>query len=76
MIDKMQKKYRVSGSGTLTIDGDTIFISVEDKGDFNLARVLDDMNGCAVQFSFSYEEDYERTHLLLLQRYLQCFRCC
>jgi hypothetical protein len=59
MADKMTKNYKVSGSGVLDIDGDMITVSVEDKGEFNLARVLSDLNGCAVKFSFSYDEDYE-----------------
>ena len=59
MADKMMKNYKVSGSGILSITGDRITISVEDKGDFNLARVLEDLNDCAVKFSFSYDEDYE-----------------
>lgn len=58
MADKMTKNYKVSGSGVLGIDGDMITVSVEDKGDFNLARVLADLDGCAVKFSFSYDEDY------------------
>jgi hypothetical protein len=61
MADKMQKNYKVSGSGILSIDGDKITVSVEDKGDFNLAKVLADLDGCAVKFSFSYDEDYEET---------------
>lgn len=59
MADKMTKNYKVSGSGVLDINGDMITVSVEDKGDFNLAKVLSDLNGCAVKFSFSYDEDYE-----------------
>lgn len=59
MADKMTKNYKVSGSGVLDIDGDIITICVEDKGEFNLARVLADLDGCAVKFSFSYDEDYE-----------------
>lgn len=59
MADKMTKNYKVSGSGVLCIDGDVITICVEDKGEFNLARVLADLNDCAVKFSFSYDEDYE-----------------
>ena len=61
MAGKMQKTYKISGSGALNIDGDTIVILVEDKGEFNLANVLADLNGCAVKFSFSYDEDYEET---------------
>lgn len=61
MADKMQKNYKVSGSGVLSIDGDAIYISIEEKGDFNLAKVLADLDECAVKFSFSYDEDYEET---------------
>jgi hypothetical protein len=59
MADSMKKNYRVSGSGVLNINDDMITICVEDKGEFNLARVLADLNECAVKFSFSYDEDYE-----------------
>ena len=59
MADSMKKNYKVSGSGVLNIDGDVITVSVEDKGDFNLANVLADLNECSVKFSFSYDEDYE-----------------
>ena len=58
MADSMKKNYKVSGSGVLSIDGDVITISVEDKGEFNLAVVLADLDGCDVKFSFSHDEDY------------------
>lgn len=61
MADKLNKNYKISGAGVLDINGDTIMISVEDKGDFNLANVLADLNECSVKFSFSYDEDYEET---------------
>ena len=63
MADKLNKNYKVSGSGVLSINDDMIIICVEDKGEFNLARVLSDLNGCAVKFSFSYDEDYEEADL-------------
>ena len=59
MADSMKKNYKVSGSGFLTIDGDALIISVEDKGEFNLANVLADLNNHPVKFSFSYDEEYE-----------------
>jgi hypothetical protein len=59
MADTMKKNYKISGSGVLNINGDTITICVEDKGEFNLANVLSDLDGCAVKFSFSYDEEYE-----------------
>ena len=58
MADKMMKNYKISGSGVLDINGDTIIICVEDKGEFNLANVLSDLDGYSIKFSFSYEEDY------------------
>lgn len=63
MADKMTKNYKVSGNGVLSIDGDSIFISIEDKGDFNLASVLSDLNEKPVKFSFSYDEDYEEPEI-------------
>ena len=59
MADKMTRNYKVSGNGVLSIDGDAIIISIEDKGDFNLASVLSDLDEKPVKFSFSYDEDYE-----------------
>jgi hypothetical protein len=59
MADKMTRNYKVSGNGVLSIDGDAIFISIEDKGDFNLASVLSDLDEKPIKFSFSYDEDYE-----------------
>ena len=59
MADSMKKNYKISGSGILCIEGDAIVISVADKGDFNLAEVLSDLDDCSVKFSFSYDEDYE-----------------
>ena len=61
MADTMKKNYKISGSGILDIDGDIITICVEDKGEFNLASVLTDLNGRSIKFSFSYDEDYDNT---------------
>ena len=59
MADSMKKNDKISGSGVLSINDDMITVIVEDKGEFNLARVLSDLNDCAVKFSFSYDEEYE-----------------
>lgn len=59
MADSMKRNYKISGSGVLCIDGDEITICVEDKGEFNLATVLTDLDGKPVKFNFSYDEDYE-----------------
>jgi hypothetical protein len=59
MADSMKKNYKISGSGVLCIDGNDIFVLVEDKGTFNLATVLADLSDKPVKFSFSYDEEYE-----------------
>lgn len=66
MADSMKKNYKVSGSGFLTIEGDRITVTVEDKGEFNLANVLSDLNECSVKFSFSYDEDYSEEEDVLV----------
>lgn len=66
MADSMKKNYKVSGSGVLNIDGDLITISCEDRGEFNLARVLADLDGCSVKFSFSHDEDYGADEEMLI----------
>ena len=59
MADTMKKNYKISGSGVLDIKDDVITVCVEDRAEFNLARVLSDFNGCAIKFSFSYDDEYE-----------------
>lgn len=58
MADVMKKNYKISGSGTLVIDGDEITILCGDAGEFNLAAVLAELDGCYVKFSFSHDEEY------------------
>ena len=59
MADTMKKNFKISGSGILCIDGDMITICCEDKGEYNLALVLAELDDKPVKFSFSYDEDYE-----------------
>jgi hypothetical protein len=63
MADTMKKNYKISGSGMLYIEGDSISVIVEDKGEFNLASVLADLHDKPVKFSFSYDEDYEESEV-------------
>lgn len=58
MADSMKKNYKISGSGTLVINGDEITILCVDAGEFNLAAVLSELDGCDVKFSFSHDEEY------------------
>lgn len=63
MADSMKKNYKVSGSGVLYIEGDAVIVGIEEKGEFNLASVLADLNNKPVKFSFSYDEDYEEPEI-------------
>jgi hypothetical protein len=63
MADTMKRNYKISGSGLLCIDGNEITVIVEEKGEFNLADVLSDLNDRPVKFSFSYDEDYEEAEV-------------
>lgn len=58
-MEKITRNYKVSAQGVMTIDDDSIIISVEDKGEFNLAQLLMDFDGKAVKLSVAYDEDYE-----------------
>lgn len=59
MADKITRQYKASASGLLTVDKDNqIYISTEDNGDVNLAKLLIDFSGKGVKLSCSYDEDY------------------
>lgn len=58
MANSIKKRYEISGCGVISIDGDRITISVEDGEDFNLARVIRELDGCPVRFNFAYNWDY------------------
>ena len=53
----MKKNYKISGSGVLCVEDDMITICLED-GEYNLAKVISDLDGREVKFNFSYDEDY------------------
>ena len=59
MKKSINKYYEISGHGVLSIDGDKITISIDDGEDFNLARVIRELDGCSVRFNFSYNWDYD-----------------
>lgn len=63
MADTMKRNYKISGSGLLCIENNEITVIVEEKGEFNLADVLADLNDRPVKFSFSYDEDYEEAEI-------------
>ena len=56
MTDTIKKNHKISGNGVISISGDVITISVKDKGDYNLATLLFELDGRDVEFNFSYDE--------------------
>lgn len=58
MSDKITKNYKVAATGILSIDGERICISVEDKGDIALDALLRDFNNKAIRLNCSYDEEY------------------
>lgn len=60
MSAKIQKKYSVNASGSLTINDDNSQINItnSDTGEtFDLADLLSDFNGKDVKISCNYAED-------------------
>jgi hypothetical protein len=58
-MSDIKLNYKVSAKGVLSIDVDgRMTLSVEDEGDYNLAKVLEDFNGRSVKLSVMFDEDY------------------
>lgn len=59
MGQKISKKYALNIQGVVNIDEDNnIYVSVEDKGDYNLADLMDAFNGNECKISVSFDEEY------------------
>lgn len=59
MADKITRKYSLSASGILSVDGDgNIYLSVEGNDDINLADLLQDFDEKSVKISINYDEEY------------------
>ena len=58
-MSDIKLNYKVSAKGVLSIDSDgRMTLSVEDEGDYALAKVLEDFNGRSVKLSVMFDEDY------------------
>lgn len=58
-MSDIKRNFKVSAKGVLSIDNDgRMTLSVEDEGDYNLAKVLEDFNGRSVKLSVMFDEDY------------------
>lgn len=58
-MSDIKRNFKVSAKGVLNIDEDgRITISVEDEGEYDLAKVLEDFNGREIKLQVTYDEDY------------------
>ena len=58
MAQKVQKKYSLSIQGVVAIDDGRITVCVEDKGEYDLAALMDAFDGNECKISVSYDEEY------------------
>lgn len=59
MAHKISKKYALNIQGVVSIDEDNnIYISIADKGDYNLAELMDTFDGNECKISVSFDEEY------------------
>lgn len=58
-MSDIKRNFKVSAKGVLNIDDDgKITISVEDEGDYDLSKILEDFNGREIKLQVTYDEDY------------------
>lgn len=59
MAHKISKKYALNIQGVVSINDDNrIYVSVQDKGDYDLADLMDIFNGNECKISVSFDEEY------------------
>lgn len=59
MAQKVSKKYSLNINGVISFDEDgKAYVSVEDRGDFELDELLRDFNDKECKISVNYDEDY------------------
>ena len=58
-MSDIKRNFKVSAKGVLNIDEDgRITISVENEGDYDLSKVLEDFDGREIKLQVTYDEDY------------------
>lgn len=58
-MSDIKRNFKVSAKGVLNIDDDgKITISIEDEGDYDLSKILEDFNGREIKLQVTYDEDY------------------
>ncbi len=59
MAQKVSKKYSLNIQGVISIDEDgKAYVSVEDRGEFEIDELLKDFNDKECKISVNYDEDY------------------
>lgn len=59
MAQKVSKKYSLNIQGVVSIDEDgKAFVSVEDRGDFEVDELFRDFDGKECKILVNYEEEY------------------
>jgi hypothetical protein len=59
MAQKVSKKYSLNIQGVVSVDEEgKAFVSVEDRGDFEIDELLKDFDGKECKISVNYDEDY------------------
>lgn len=59
MAQKVSRKYSLNINGVISFDENgKVYVSVEDRGDFELDELLRDFNDKECKISVNYDEDY------------------
>ena len=58
MAQKVQKKHSLSIQGIVEINDGRITVYVEDKGEYDLAALMEAFDGNECKISVSYDEEY------------------
>jgi type II secretory pathway component PulC len=59
MAQKVSKKYSLNIQGVVSVDEDgKAYVSVEDRGEFEIYELLRDFDGKECKISVNYDEDY------------------
>ena len=59
MAQKVSRKYSLNVNGVISFDENgKAYVSVEDRGDFELDELLRDFNDKECKISVNYDEDY------------------
>ena len=68
MTHKATKNFRLNITGILDIDeNDNLIVSIEDRGEFDLSRMMQDFYGRECSISVVCEEDYDEPQVEVIE---------